>query len=72
MTPGIVTQNPQAASQLGNTQGEFSVNGQQPLSNSFFVDGVSANIDSGLSPALRDWWALALLRVPLPLEQHRA
>ena len=48
MTPGIVTQSPQAASQLGNTQGEFSVNGQQPLSNSFFVDGVSANIDSGL------------------------
>jgi hypothetical protein len=48
MTPGIVTQNPQAASQLGNTQGEFSVNGQQPLANSFLVDGVSANVDSGL------------------------
>ena len=48
MTPGIVTQNPQAASQLGNTQGEFSVNGQQPLANSFLVDGVSANVDTGV------------------------
>ena len=48
MTPGIVTQNPQAASQLGNTQGEFSVNGQQPLTNSFLVDGVSANVDTGV------------------------
>ena len=48
MTPGIVTQNPQAAGQLGNTQGEFSVNGQQPLANSFLVDGVSANVDTGV------------------------
>jgi len=47
MTPGIVTQSPQAAGQSGNTQGEFSVNGQQPYSNSFIVDGVSANINSG-------------------------
>jgi hypothetical protein len=47
MTPGIVTQNPQAAGRSGNTQGEFSVNGQRPLANSFLVDGVSANVDSG-------------------------
>ncbi len=50
MTPGIVTQNPQAAG-VGSsgTQGDFSVNGQRPESNSFYVDGVSANINSGLS-----------------------
>jgi hypothetical protein len=49
MTPGIVTQNPQAAGQAsGGTQGDFSVNGQRPESNSFYVDGVSANINSGL------------------------
>lgn len=49
MTPGIVTQSPQAASQGSGTQGDFSVNGQRPESNAFFVDGVSANINSGLS-----------------------
>jgi Carboxypeptidase regulatory-like domain/TonB-dependent Receptor Plug Domain len=49
MTPGIVTQSPQAAGQGSGTQGDFSVNGQQPQSNSFFVDGVSANVNSGLS-----------------------
>jgi hypothetical protein len=49
MTPGIVTQSPQAAGQGSGTQGDFSVNGQQPQSNSFFVDGVSANVDSGLT-----------------------
>lgn len=50
MTPGIVTQSPQAAG-VGSsgTQGDFSVNGQQPESNAFYVDGVSANINSGLS-----------------------
>lgn len=49
LTPGIVTQSPQAAGQGTNTIGEFSVNGQQPESNSFFVDGVSANVNSGLT-----------------------
>jgi Carboxypeptidase regulatory-like domain/TonB-dependent Receptor Plug Domain len=49
MTPGIVTQSPQAATQSSSTQGDFSVNGQRPESNSFFVDGVSANVNSGLT-----------------------
>ena len=47
LTPGIVTQSPQAASAGTSTLGEFSVNGQQPESNAFFVDGVSANINAG-------------------------
>jgi Carboxypeptidase regulatory-like domain/TonB-dependent Receptor Plug Domain len=51
VTPGIVTQNPQTATQSGSqTQGDFSVNGQPTNSNSFFVDGVAANVNSGLSP----------------------
>jgi hypothetical protein len=51
VTPGIVTQNPQAATQNGSqTQGDFSVNGQPTNSNSFFVDGVAANVHAGLSP----------------------
>jgi hypothetical protein len=50
MTPGIVTQSPQAAGAgSSGTQGDFSVNGQRPESNAFYVDGVSANINSGLS-----------------------
>src|ERR1700761_2015786 len=36
LTPGIVTQSPQAASAGESTLGEFSVNGQQPDSNAFF------------------------------------
>ena len=48
MTPGVVTQSPQAATQGSGTQGDFSVNGQQPGSNSFYVDGISANVNSGL------------------------
>ncbi len=50
LTPGIVTQNPQAATLSGaQTQGDFSVNGQRAESNSFFVDGVSANPSYGLT-----------------------
>jgi len=49
MTPGVVTRSPQVADQGASLQGDFSVNGQQPESNSFFVDGVSANINTGLS-----------------------
>lgn len=48
MTPGIVTQSPQAAGEGVGGQGDFSVNGQRPEANEFFVDGVSANINSGL------------------------
>ncbi len=50
LSPGMVTQSPQAATLSGSqTQGDFSVNGQQPSANVFFVDGVSANISSGLA-----------------------
>jgi hypothetical protein len=50
LTPGIVTQGPQAATLTGSqTQGEFSVNGQPVESNSFFVDDVAANPSSGLT-----------------------
>src|SRR5882757_5384315 len=48
MTPGIVTQNPQAAGQRSETQGDFSVNGQRPESNSFFVDGIAADSKGGV------------------------
>jgi len=44
LTPGVVTQTPQAGvSSLGMT-GEFSVNGQRTESNYYTVDGVSANV----------------------------
>jgi hypothetical protein len=43
LTPGIVTQSPQAGAQLGQ-EGEFSVNGQRTESNYYTVDGVSANV----------------------------
>jgi hypothetical protein len=50
LTPGIVTQSPQAATLSGSqTQGDFSVNGQRAESNSFFVDGVAANPSYGLT-----------------------
>jgi hypothetical protein len=44
LTPGVVTQSPQSspAVSLGNN-GDFSVNGQRAESNSYIVDGVSAN-----------------------------
>ena len=47
LTPGTVTQTPQASlsgfAGLGQT-GEFSINGQRPESNYYTVDGVSANV----------------------------
>ncbi|HVI07421.1 MAG TPA: carboxypeptidase regulatory-like domain-containing protein [Candidatus Binatia bacterium] len=43
LTPGIVTNSPQAGVNVGVT-GEFSVNGQRTESNYYTVDGVSANI----------------------------
>ncbi len=46
MTPGIITQSPQAQSAVGNN-GDFSVNGQRTESNYYTVDGVSANISPG-------------------------
>lgn len=47
MTPGIVTQNPQAAGRGSGEPGDFSVNGQSPGANSFYIDGVSANLSLG-------------------------
>ena len=49
LTPGIVTQSPQAASRGNSTVGEFSVNGQQPQANAFFVDGIAANVSLSLT-----------------------
>ncbi len=46
MTPGVVTQSPQAGSSLGYS-GDFSVNGQRTESNYYMVDSVSANIGAG-------------------------
>jgi hypothetical protein len=46
MTPGVVTQSPQAGSSIGYN-GDFSVNGQRTESNYYLVDGVSANIGAG-------------------------
>jgi hypothetical protein len=43
LTPGVVTNTPQAASSPGQT-GEFSVNGQRTEENYYTVDGVSANV----------------------------
>jgi hypothetical protein len=42
LTPGVVTQSPQAGSATGYS-GEFSVNGQRTESNVYTVDGVNAN-----------------------------
>jgi hypothetical protein len=55
LTPGTVTQSPQAASNTNppgrGVTGEFSVNGQRPEENYYTVDGVSANlgISSGVN-----------------------
>jgi hypothetical protein len=49
MTPGISTASPQAGSGAGaiGASGDFSVNGQRTESNSYSVDGVSANVGAG-------------------------
>jgi hypothetical protein len=47
LTPGTVTNSPQETSTLGFS-GEFSVNGQRTESNSYAVDGVSANIGASV------------------------
>ena len=43
LTPGVVTNTPQSAANIG-VSGEFSVNGQRTESNSYLVDGISANL----------------------------
>lgn len=47
MTPGIVTQSPQNASQNLGFSGDFSVNGQRTESNYYIVDGISGNSGAG-------------------------
>jgi hypothetical protein len=49
LTPGIVTNSPQAEGSIGRT-GEFSVNGQRTESNYYSVDGVAANTAAVSSP----------------------
>lgn len=46
MTPGVVTQNPNASPAKGQG-GDFSVNGQRTESNYYIVDGVSGNTTAG-------------------------
>jgi hypothetical protein len=46
LTPGVVTQSPQAGSSLAYN-GDFSVNGQRTESNNYTIDGVTGNIASG-------------------------
>lgn len=46
MTPGVVTQSPQANQAVG-ANGDFSVNGQRSESNYYTVDGVSGNVAAG-------------------------
>jgi len=56
LAPGIVPNNPQQTNSGFGVTGEFSVNGQRTESNSYMVDGVSANIgasnvNSGAAPS---------------------
>ncbi len=44
MIPGVVTQSPQAIGGGPRAEGNFSVNGQRPGTNTFTVDGISAQI----------------------------
>ncbi len=46
MTPGVVTASPQTTGS-GKVEGDFGVNGQRTESNSYLVDGVSANASAG-------------------------
>jgi hypothetical protein len=48
MTPGVVTQSPQTGGQSAGSGGDFSINGQRTESNSYMVDGVSANTAAGI------------------------
>jgi len=53
LTPGVVTQTPQIATNGGGTlgaTGEFSVNGQRTEENNYMVDGVSGDV--GTAPGL--------------------
>ena len=47
LTPGVLTNTPQNQDQVIGYSGDFSVNGQRTQSNSYMVDGVSANTNPG-------------------------
>src|SRR5258707_4585872 len=47
MTPGVVTQSPNASPTGAGSGGDFSVNGQRTESNYYTVDGVSGNVAAG-------------------------
>jgi hypothetical protein len=48
MTPGVLSQTPQAFGRYGQNRGDFSVNGQGPDKNEYTVDGISANTNPGI------------------------
>lgn len=47
LTPGVVTQSPNASTGPAGSGGDFSVNGQRTESNIYTVDGVSGNVAPG-------------------------
>jgi hypothetical protein len=47
MTPGVVTQSPNASPTGAGSGGDFSVNGQRTESNYYMVDGVAGNVSAG-------------------------
>ena len=49
MTPGVVTQSPQATYATTGNRGDFSINGQRTEDNYYTVDGVSGNVTAGSS-----------------------
>lgn len=49
LTPGVVTQSPQASYATTGNRGDFSINGQRTESNYYMVDGVSGNVTAGSS-----------------------
>lgn len=48
LTPGFISQSPQAAGLYSGSPGDFSVNGQKTQANSVTVDGVSGDIGPGV------------------------
>lgn len=57
LTPGVVSQSPTGRTGAGlGLTGEFSVNGQRTESNSYMVDGVSANVGVSTGEGLTSWF----------------
>jgi len=55
LTPGVVTQPPQSFLAPVGQIGELSVNGQRTESNSYTVDGVSANVGAAAGLGMTNW-----------------